>query len=354
MCGVVTTSEATRRGNAFDLLRLVAALLVLVGHSWVLTGHVDPLSFAKGTDAGSIGVGVFFLLSGYLVSASWLSDPSPRRFAARRLLRIYPAYALVILVLTLVLGPLTSRLSTSDYFTNSGTWRFLGGNLLIIPMQYGLPGVFSTTPYPDVVDGSLWTIRIELLCYIGVAVLGLLTVLSRRWLLASLAVVALVIAAVVEGTGYHGVLVPLLLGADAAVPIAYFALGMAIRAFAGSTPPPLWAVPAAVVVWAALWVTPFAVLGAIAFITVVTFTVAFRAPTSLQKPTRGFDLSYGTYLLAFPVQELLAQAGLLQPALNAAVTALIVLPLAAASWRWVEHPALLRKPRRPVAVPSAA
>ncbi|GAA0615507.1 acyltransferase [Kutzneria viridogrisea] len=351
-----TISAALRRGNAFDLLRLVAALLVVFGHSWVLTGHTDPLTALSGTDAGAAGVGVFFLLSGYLVAGSWLSDPSPRRFAGRRFLRIYPAYVLVILVLALVLGPLCTQLSLRDYLANPGTWKFLGGNLLIIPMQYDLPGVFAGNPFPGAVDGSLWTIRVEVLCYVAVVVLGLLGALRRRWVLATIAVAACVVATAIEATGYTGPLVPFLLGWDTAVPIAYFALGMAFRAFRGTTPPPWWALAAAAVVWAALWVTPAAVLGSILFIAVATFTVAFRAPAALHQPTKGYDLSYGTYLLGFPVQQILAQAGLLNPWLNALLTAVIVLALAAASWRWVEKPALRHKPVKPVkpAEPVAA
>src|SRR5438445_6117084 len=107
----------SHRGNAFDLLRLMAALLVVFGHSWVLTGHEDLLTFLGGINAGDLGVGVFFLLSGYLVSASWLADPSLKRFAARRALRIYPAYALVVAVLALVVGPLVTRLAPAAYLT---------------------------------------------------------------------------------------------------------------------------------------------------------------------------------------------------------------------------------------------
>ena len=90
--------------------------------------------------------------------------------------------------------------------------------------------------------------------------------------------------------------------------------------------------------------TPAAPVGAILFVAAVTYTIAFRAPTALRHPTKGYDLSYGTYLLAFPVQQLLSG---LPSALNALLTAVIVLPLSAASWRFVEQPALRHKPVRP-------
>ncbi|QUQ62980.1 acyltransferase family protein [Kutzneria sp. CA-103260] len=335
----------SHRGNAFDLLRLAAALLVVVGHSWVLTGHVDPLTFLSGTNAGDLGVGVFFLLSGYLVSSSWLSDPSLKRFAARRALRIYPAYALVVLVLTFLLGPLVTTLTTGEYLFGGGTWQFLLGNLSVFHVQFDLPGVFAGNPYPNAVDGSLWTIRVEVLCYVGVAALGLLGFLRCRWILLSVAAALMLVATVVEVSGYHGLLLPGLLDYQAAVPIAYFGVGMAYREFIGAQPPPWWTLPVTAFVWAALWITPAAPVGAIPFVAALTYTIAFRAPAAVQRPTGGYDLSYGTYLLAFPLQQLLSG---LPAAANAALTAVIVLALAALSWRFVERPALRHKPSRPV------
>jgi peptidoglycan/LPS O-acetylase OafA/YrhL len=344
-------ASASHRGNAFDLLRLAAALLVVLGHSWVLTGHVDPLTFLNGTNAGDLGVGVFFLLSGYLVSSSWLADPSLKRFAARRALRIYPAYALVVVLLTFVLGPLATTLATGQFLVSGGTWNFLLGNLSIFHVQFDLPGVFAHNPYPDAVDGSLWTIRVEVLCYVGVAALGLLGLLRRRWVLLAVAAALILVAVVVEMSGYHGVLLPGLLDYQAAVPIAYFGVGMAYREFIGANPPPWWTPPAAALVWAALWFTSAAAVGAILFVAALTYTIAFRAPSALHHPTRGYDLSYGSYLLAFPVQQLLSG---LPAALNAVLTAVIVLALAAVSWRFVEKPALRHKPARPVPATSAA
>jgi peptidoglycan/LPS O-acetylase OafA/YrhL len=321
----------------------------VVGHSWVLTGHEDPLTFLSGTNAGDLGVGVFFLLSGYLVSSSWLSDPSLKRFAARRALRIYPAYALVVLALTFLLGPLVTTLPVGEYIASGGTWRYLLGNLSILHVQFDLPGVFANTPYPVAVDGSLWTIRVEVLCYVGVAALGLLGFLRRRWILLPVAVGLMLVAMVVEVSGFHGVLLPGLLDYQAAVPIAYFGVGMVYREIIGAQPPPWWTLPVTALVWAALWVTPAAPVGAIPFVAALTYTIAFRAPAAVQRPTGGYDLSYGTYLLAFPVQQLLSG---LPAAANAALTAVIVLALAALSWRFVERPALRHKPTRPVPAES--
>jgi peptidoglycan/LPS O-acetylase OafA/YrhL len=329
-----------RHANAFDLVRLAAAVLVILDHSWVLSGHGALLP-------AQLGVEAFFLLSGFLVSKSWLSDPSVWRFAARRALRIYPAYAMVIVLLALVLGPLLTTLSAADYFAARSTWSFVGHNLLIVPMQYDLPGVFGGLPYSDAVNGSLWTIRIEVVCYLGVVVVGLLGLLRRKWALVVLSLAGLVLGGWVGATGYDGVLLPHVFGADAAIPLACFALGVLARQVQFS--PPWWSVAVAGGLWTLTWNTPVAALASVAFVTCLTFAVSFRSPTWLQHPMGRYDLTYGTFLFAFPVQQLFVQLGLRQPILLTLATLGVVLPLAAVSWRIIESPGMSLKPSRPLA-----
>ncbi|MEW9553882.1 acyltransferase family protein [Nonomuraea sp. NPDC050783] len=347
----LSTDPGPSRANAFNLLRLLGALAVIVEHSWVLSGHGTPLTPASGIGLGGIGVGVFFLISGYLISASWLADPSPARYALRRALRIYPAYALVVVLTALVLGPLVSTLPAAGYLSGPGPWSHIARGLLIQPVSYTLPGVFEGLPYPGAVNGSLWTIWVEVLCYFGVAVLGLLGLLRRRAVLAGLALAALAVTTVIHLTGYAGPLVPLVVSAFAAQPLAFFALGMLVRE-ARWVPPP-WLALTLLAVWPLLWGTPVANLAAIAAVTCATFLVAFRAPAWLHRPTGSYDLSYGAYLLAFPAQQVLVQAGLREPASVLLATTAVVLPLAALSWRLVEAPALRLRRHRPAATAPA-
>ncbi|MFF4194394.1 acyltransferase family protein [Nonomuraea sp. NPDC001831] len=346
------TGPGSSRANAFNLLRLLGAFAVVVEHSWVLSGHGTPLTPASGIGAGGIGVGVFFLISGYLISASWLADPSPARYTLRRALRIYPAYALVIVLTALLLGPLVSTLPAAGYFSGPGAWAYIVRGLLVQPVSYALPGVFEGLPYPGAVNGSLWTIWVEVLCYAGVAVMGALGLLRRRTVLAGLVAVTLAVTTVIHLTGYSGPLIPLVVSAFAAQPLAFFALGMLVRELRWV--PPAWLTPAALVAWWLSWGTPAANLCAIAAITCATFFVAFRSPAALHRPTGSYDLSYGAYLLAFPVQQVLVQLGVRTPWLVLTATACVVLPLAALSWRLVEAPALRLRRHRPDPVPPDA
>jgi peptidoglycan/LPS O-acetylase OafA/YrhL len=199
-------------------------------------------------------------------------------------------------------------------------------------------------PEAHVVNGSLWTLRLEVLCYGAVVLLGLTALLRRRLVLLAVAAGGIVLTLTVHATGYTGNLVPHLLVAGAAEPLAFFALGMLARiAFPAKSPP--WRVTLPLLAgWLLLWHTPAGYPLALAAIICLTLTVAFRSPGAVHHPTGRFDLTYGAYVLAYPVQQLLVGAGLHNPWLILPGTLAIVSPLALASWILVERPALRFKP----------
>ncbi|MCU1514569.1 MAG: putative rane protein, partial [Microbacteriaceae bacterium] len=119
------------------MLRIVAAALVIVSHSFLLPsgGEPYPLSFGGyGYTMGRIGVIVFFVISGYLVCGSWLAEPRVRRYAGKRARRLYPALFVMVLLVTLVMGPIVT--TSKAYFADPQTWFFLVRNLLIFPYDY--------------------------------------------------------------------------------------------------------------------------------------------------------------------------------------------------------------------------
>lgn len=145
--------------NSLDLLRLVAAALVLYSHQYALLGLPEP-SFFGWTTFGGAGVSIFFFLSGMLVWSSWALDPDLQRFFVRRSLRISPALWVVVSCSVFLLGPVFSTLRGPDYFAAPETWRYLSTALLV--GRHTLPGVFSDHPFPLAVKGSLWTLPVEL------------------------------------------------------------------------------------------------------------------------------------------------------------------------------------------------
>src|SRR2546426_399953 len=185
---------AAHRGN-FNLLRLLFAGAVLFSHCFELIdrGRIhEPLDRLFHTySGGDLAVDGFFLLSGYLILQSWTGDPSPGRYLARRALRIYPAFIVTTLLCGLALGPLFG--GGAHYFAQFHPLDFaLGALLLREPM---VPPVFVGNPYTDV-NGSLWTIQYEFMCYAIVLLAGL-AARNRRgfwWLLWAAALVLNLVA----------------------------------------------------------------------------------------------------------------------------------------------------------------
>ena len=165
-----------RNNNRFDFIRLLAALLVLFSHCYPLAGRSseEPLGKILGIeDLGSVGVAIFFVLSGYLVSQSLQRSPTLLNFAKRRALRIFPALAMVCILCVFVIGPWMTQLPLSIYFTSPQTWEYLRSASGWI-IKFSLPQVFTDNPYPNAVNGSLWTLPCEIRFYLVLALLSLL------------------------------------------------------------------------------------------------------------------------------------------------------------------------------------
>lgn len=149
--------------NNFHIMRLIAAFMVLFGHSYPLTGnHFAP--DILGVPVHSFAVMIFFSISGYLIADSWNNDRCFHRYIIRRLLRIMPALIVVILITALVVGPVVSELKFSEYFHQRGVFIYFL-NILLTPV-YSLPKVFIHNIASPDVNGVLWTIPIEMLMYL--------------------------------------------------------------------------------------------------------------------------------------------------------------------------------------------
>src|SRR4051794_30230425 len=132
--------------NNFDLLRLVAALSVIFSHAFLLAENSqdhDPLMILTGGQAilGLAGVFVFFTISGYLITQSFETTPSPVVFLAKRALRIFPGLLGCLLVCTFAIGPLVTALPLAEYLIQPETYLFLLHNAVLDIDYNRLPGV---------------------------------------------------------------------------------------------------------------------------------------------------------------------------------------------------------------------
>ncbi len=143
--------------NAFNFIRLVCCLIVIYEHTVVLTG----ISFIN-LNLRGIAVSVFFILSGFWVTKSYINSVSVKNFFIKRCKRLLPLYYGVIIVTAIVLCFFTT-LSIKDYFINVGFFKYLFANGVFLNfLAPNLPGVFNGYP----VNGSLWTLKLEIGFYI--------------------------------------------------------------------------------------------------------------------------------------------------------------------------------------------
>jgi peptidoglycan/LPS O-acetylase OafA/YrhL len=171
--------ETSHRRNNFDTVRLLAALSVLFSHSFLIAegseAH-EPFVWLTGNQCvlGLVGVFVFFIISGFLVTASYCRTPAPAGFTLRRALRIFPGLAVNALICALVVGPLVTSLPAAAYFGNAALRTFLVDTLSLQTGAPPLPGVlFADNSVGLIVNGSLWTLRYEIMMYLMIVVLGL-------------------------------------------------------------------------------------------------------------------------------------------------------------------------------------
>ncbi len=344
---------ASGRENNLDLIRFVAASLVVLAHAYPTAYGSDrwePLFRLTGTTTlGRLAVMTFFVISGFLITASFERSRNALDFTLARVLRIFPALVVVTVLTCFVFGPALTTLDLGSYLQASRVY----GSLVWTPIwpmhDLGLPGVLeSGVAYPRTINASLWTIPYELLCYLLVLVLGLVRQL-RPWV-----VVALLVASWYPHLyGVTGDVTPFHLGPQLADLFRYFAAGMLLYLWRGRIPMS-GRVATLGVVLLALSASQHALLGFNeAFALVGPYLILYAGYTrKLRFPhfARHGDFSYGIYIFAFPIEQ--AVAKLVGPGVRAwqiaAVSYPLILLCAVASWHLVEARSMrLRKRLRP-------
>lgn len=341
--GAPVTATA-HRSNNLDALRVIGALAVIFGHAYHIVGRPFENPVVAGYPVQTLGVIIFFSISGYLITASWSRTRNPVSYFAARVLRIFPALLVVVLVSMLVVGPLVTVLPTSQYFDAPNFWSYLG-NIILRP-QYELPGVWPTQPYPNAVNGSLWTLPAEFFCYLLVPLVLLvprqlripvisLLLLWSVWYSMTPPLESMVV--------WHSRI------SDNALMWAFFAAGAILRLlaerglkFRADVAVGLLAVHLVLAATLPQHTTKVAWL----FLPYVVLTVGLASTPYVRRASRYGDLSYGLYLWAFPVQQLVIDLwGVQRMSVNLLVVTAITAALAFASWHVVEHPSMRLKDR---------
>lgn len=331
---------AARRENNFGALRLLFAALVVVSHAPELidgTRAREPLTRVFGTlSFGELAVDGFFLVSGYLIVASFERSRSVRDYLWRRVLRIYPGFALASLICILAVAPLAG-----GDLSAVNPLRALGRILLLSVPE--VPGAFAGQPNPAL-NGAMWSIAYEFRCYLLVAALGVLGLLRHRGAyLAVLIAFAVLYAARLHLPGLT-ILKSVIGHPPEAIRLAFvFLCGGAFHVFGDRIPLTGRGAGLAAILLVPAMVSPLAAEPALAILGgYLTFWFAFAVrPLPISLAANRTDPSYGLYLYAWPVQNLMV-AGFpsLAPVWSGLATLVVAGLLGWLSWRLVERPAL--------------
>lgn len=346
--GQATRGVESRHRDNFAFLRLFAAFLVLVSHQNGLTGRFEYTFFGLHSFAG-LGVVIFFSISGFLVAQSWDADPHVGRFAARRLLRVWPGYAANIVLTAIVVGPLVTDLTLQAYFRHPVFLDYFRN--LWFQMRGALPARFDHSALPIAVNGSLWTIPLELKCYVVLAVLGASGLLARRWVpIALAAMLSLAYAGwQLRGGVWEAALKLNIEGLYFIEFGACFLTGVAFhKAWPFISGHRLLVIGLLCGVLAPLaWMAGRPILWML--LTVPALAVVFGKSCwpIVSRFDRLGDLSYGVYLYAFPVQQTIiwGLTGRMHWWPRLFLTVAVTLLCAYLSWHLIEKRALRLKPR---------
>ncbi|MBS1798491.1 MAG: acyltransferase [Acidobacteria bacterium] len=326
-----------RRENNFDIIRLLLAAVVVFFH----IGHVsgapifDPLPRYF---SGHLAVEGFFAISGFLIFASWERASSLRDYIIKRAARILPGYWVATALC----------LAIAFSYGSFHVARFLFANLTFATFLSGtIPGVFPNNPTP-VLNGALWTIKIEVMFYIAVpAIVWLCRRLNRDavlWTLFALSIIYRVAMA------NHETLAVQLPGQ-----LSFFMIGALIhyhlKWFEANGK---WITAAAALMFVAHSITGWFILRPAAVAT-LTLSASLLLPV-VKGPTRWGDFSYGTYVLHWPIIQIVVATGLYatRPWAAMLVTLLAVAVGAALSWFIVEKPSLALAHSRRIKTPYPA
>lgn len=297
------------RNNNIQVIRLLAAFFVMAGHMGVLIGGIVPGVFFD--SAHAVGIKIFFLLGGYLITASWMKDRHVMSYAVKRIFRILPELIFYVLVMTFVLGPFLSFLPFKEYLMHVQVREYLKNIFFYI--GFVLPGVFAENIYPHTVNGSLWSLPVEMVMYVMVPIILELTGIFKKYRNQILVFVSLL---AIAGMQYARKVVfadslPVIYHIDlkqAFLVIPFYLIGCIYTIPAVKKRLNLQA--ASVLLLLSMCIDRQGIVGEITEYIVLSyfiFSLAFSAEPFFAEKMKKLDISYGMFLWGFPIQQIVVQ-----------------------------------------------
>ncbi|CAI0925486.1 Uncharacterized protein conserved in bacteria [Serratia proteamaculans] len=335
MTGVSVGNIISRGNNNLDLIRLLAAISVIVYHSFPLNpqwGLIDPIKYAFGyMTTGGLAVKVFFFISGLLVTNSLLSRDSIIHFAISRSFRIFPGLFFVLISTALIIGPIFTTTPLIDYFNSGQPLAYILKNLSL-QTQYFLPGLFEDNKYG--VNGSLWTIHYEVFSYVVLLGVYLLGIGKSQWL-SSLVCLCIIVEPI---SPLKGVLFASSDNNAIYLLAPCFALG-SLLAINKDLYKSNIIIP--IVIFTSQFIfTNEAISSLFMCLSVCLALLHISSLVIVKKIRVRQDISYGVYLWAFPVQQVISQSFHFGFFANILLSILLTMAIALVSWIAIEKPAI--------------
>jgi len=339
---LASTASMSAKVNNFDIIRLLAAVVVIVNHGYGFAGLEDPLrSITHQVTWGREGVYIFFLISGYLITKSWLRSPNLRVYFANRILRIFPGLIAVVTVSIFLIGPVFTQLSLHDYFLNPATYKYFS-NISLIKLCNSLPQTFLIKGHENVTNAPLWTLVFEFMMYIFVAIFGLLGLLNPKKYWFGIFIAIYVFFLIYTSTNISPQFVLLKINVRCFCEFyLYYFTGALFFFFQDKIKLRWWYILPMTVLWYFSIDTSFYVAANLLLTTLIVFYISFMPWRFGTFITKHGDFSYGMYLYGYLVQNMVnAKFGYSNVYLSTLLCIALTIPFAAFSWYAIESRAL--------------
>lgn len=289
--------ESTRSNN-LNLVKFIAALFVIISHAYPLckgAEYNDILSdLSRNSIAfGSLAVAIFFMSSGFFVTKSLLKSKDSKKYLHNRFIRIFPPLWFTLIVCILVCGLFFSTYSLGKYFLSSDFFKYCL-NFILIPI-HNLPGVFMNNIYPGVINGPLWTLPIEFVCYLVLLLAYKLNLLNKK----SYKYVALLVIVAFVGIN----LIPLSIKGYIQ-PCFLFFWGSFYWIYRDKITMNNTYFLISLVAFVLLIVLGYGQVASFLFVPYLTLYIAFCLPQCNNRLASLGNLSYDIYLCGWPIQQM--------------------------------------------------
>lgn len=320
------------RNNCFDIIRLFAAITVIISHQYSLSGMSEPIFLGMST-YGGVAVIVFFAISGFLISKSCMRSKGFVLYMLKRVRRIFPALLPCAIFMYLVLGVYLKWGDLSSYINIS----ILKNIISVVTIQGAPPhtGIFEGFIHPYSLNDSLWTLPLEFLCYL---LLGMVFFLFKNSLKAMLIafVVLFIISIYLLFNKTAIVFFGVVLQAFPMRALSFFTgaiMALTINYWSDKKTKQYILIISFAILFSVAYKNEINVLG---YVLLSAITIVIGCSFKDRIISGRFDYSYGIYIYSFPVQQFIINKFHFEFYFGMFVSIIVSLFFGFLSWHFVE------------------